>query len=577
MSSSSVPASNVRLIWHRRDLRLTDNSLYSDLDYSTSTISLFVFDESQFTPCPSTCLPSEWDAVTVGPHAARLVVEAVTELRGSIQGLGGQLLVRLGDPVVIVPQIAKLVGATQVCWNEEPGVYETAASQQVRQALDKYGIDVTTHVGYTLYHPNDLPSDAETWTRLAHPKQRYKSKKKSRNHGPSAMNENVSGPTTVPLDDDVVNVSPQRWKGMPRVMGDFRRAARTFAQVRPTTPAPSTLSTPVLQPNLDVGDIPTLPDLMESLLSSCDRPIMGMKHETIDFVVKAAQERCNDATATHGGERCALNRLHHFVNGGHAATADRSLADVSDDNSSRLSVHLALGTISPRTIYEAADAAGEPCQWLMSHLEMRDFFLYTAFSAGSRLYRRQGMPVVKKADPISWSSPSANEETEDHWKKWAVGETNLPLVDAAMRELLLTGYCSNRVRQNAASVLTKDLGIDWRAGAEWFQFLLEDHCVGANWGNWMYFSGVGSDPKQRHFRTVSQALRYDPSGTYVVMWLPKLHGVSDVEARLRPWEYIAEWGAPIVDPNTQLTWSDLQSIQNHGRLCQNDDESDGNT
>jgi len=71
------------------------------------------------------------------------------------------------------------------------------------------------------------------------------------------------------------------------------------------------------------------------------------------------------------------------------------------------------------------------------------------------------------------------------------------LVDAGAREMMATGYCSNRVRQNMASVLAKDLKLDWRIGAEWFQFCLQDHCVGANWGNWMYFGGVGSDPKVR--------------------------------------------------------------------------------
>jgi deoxyribodipyrimidine photo-lyase len=111
------------------------------------------------------------------------------------------------------------------------------------------------------------------------------------------------------------------------------------------------------------------------------------------------------------------------------------------------------------------------------------------------------------------------------------------------------------VRQNAASLLTKDLGIDWRAGAEWFQFLLEDHCVGANWGNWMYFSGVGGDPKQRHFRTISQALKYDPDGAYVAKWLPKLDGVFNVEARLRPWEYM----------NDRL-W--IQILNLHGQTCE---------
>jgi len=116
-------------------------------------------------------------------------------------------------------------------------------------------------------------------------------------------------------------------------------------------------------------------------------------------------------------------------------------------------------------------------------------------------------------------------------------------------------------------LLTKDLNIDWRAGAEWFQFLLEDHCVGANWGNWLYFSGVGPDPKNRHFRTISQALRYDPDGTYVKKWLPLLSGVEEKEALFRPWDFITDWNDEVVvSPKTQLTWQDLQRFEQTGKL-----------
>jgi deoxyribodipyrimidine photolyase len=166
------------------------------------------------------------------------------------------------------------------------------------------------------------------------------------------------------------------------------------------------------------------------------------------------------------------------------------------------------------------------------------------------------------------------------WIQWATGVTGLPLVDAALREMIQTGYCSNRVRQNAASVLAKDLGIDWRAGAEWFQFLLCDHCVGANWGNWLYFAGVGNDPKNRHFRTVSQALKYDKDGAYVKKWLPELTEIIatmktplplDVrnELHLRPWDFVTEtnlWKQPIVSPDTQYTWHDLERLKRKGQL-----------
>jgi deoxyribodipyrimidine photo-lyase len=221
-------------------------------------------------------------------------------------------------------------------------------------------------------------------------------------------------------------------------------------------------------------------------------------------------------------------------------------------------------------VYWKAHEAGEDCKWLKSHLEMRDFFLYTAFCAGKRLFRPQGLPLGKHPREVKWRNPS---DDETYWRRWATGQTHLPLVDAAMKELMLTGYCSNRVRQNSASVLTKDMQIDWRIGAEWFQFLLQDHCVGANYGNWLYFSGVGPDPKNRHFRTVSQSIRYDPKGTYVKKWFPALREVPSIEAIFRPWDFhISGFESPIVDPKTQFTWQDLQRLEEKGKLIQEDDE-----
>ena len=129
-----------------------------------------------------------------------------------------------------------------------------------------------------------------------------------------------------------------------------------------------------------------------------------------------------------------------------------------------------------------------------------------------------------------------------------------------MRELIQTGFCSNRVRQNVASLLSKDLQLDWRAGAEWFQICLEDHCVAANYGNWSYFSGTGADPKHRHFRTVSQARKYDKEGTFVRKWVPELHGQTDPEVCLRPWDFLETWPSPIVPVDTQYTWMDQAAL-----------------
>ena len=148
------------------------------------------------------------------------------------------------------------------------------------------------------------------------------------------------------------------------------------------------------------------------------------------------------------------------------------------------------------------------------------------------------------------------------------------MIDAGMKELITTGYTSNRVRQNMASVLTKDLKLDWRLGAEFFQLCLADHCVAANYGNWAYFAGVGGDHKSRHFRTVSQSNRYDPEGRYVRKWIKQLQDVKEVEAVLRPWDFMADWGVPIVPPTTQITWNDKEKLEKYGRISTLHDEDD---
>ena len=110
-----------------------------------------------------------------------------------------------------------------------------------------------------------------------------------------------------------------------------------------------------------------------------------------------------------------------------------------------------------------------------------------------------------------------------------------------MRELLHTGYMSNRGRQVVASFLLHDLKLDWRLGAAWFESQLIDHDVPSNYGNWTFQAGVAFDPRSpyRYFNIHKQAAMYDPHHTHVKLWLPELkehnaqvqHGI---EAQDRP-------------------------------------------
>jgi len=109
------------------------------------------------------------------------------------------------------------------------------------------------------------------------------------------------------------------------------------------------------------------------------------------------------------------------------------------------------------------------------------------------------------------------------FQRWVAGQTGTPFIDANMREIALTGFMSNRGRQNVASYLVKDLKLDWRLGAEYFEHILLDYDVTSNWCNWNYVAGVGSDPREdRYFNILSQAQRYDGEGEYVKLWCSEL-------------------------------------------------------
>ena len=117
--------------------------------------------------------------------------------------------------------------------------------------------------------------------------------------------------------------------------------------------------------------------------------------------------------------------------------------------------------------------------------------------------------------------PDAQHLTE--LAAWQSGRTGIPLVDAGMRELWATGRMHNRVRMVTGSWLTKNLGIHWRHGEEWFWDTLVDADAASNAFNWQWVAGSGDDaaPYFRIFNPLTQAEKFDPHGSYVSRWLPE--------------------------------------------------------
>ncbi|MGC9458029.1 MAG: DASH family cryptochrome [Halothiobacillaceae bacterium] len=182
--------------------------------------------------------------------------------------------------------------------------------------------------------------------------------------------------------------------------------------------------------------------------------------------------------------------------------------------STRLSVFLALGALSPVQVHEALclhedrQGVSEGSTWIRFELLWRDYFRFLHRQHGRRLYQARGLS--ERPEPAH--DPAA-------FRRWCAGATGEPFVDAGMRELHVTGFLSNRMRQNVASYLVNDLGCDWRAGAAWFEACLIDYDVYSNQGNWLYLAGRGTDPRgQRRFDPQRQAGMYDPMGEYRKLW-----------------------------------------------------------
>jgi deoxyribodipyrimidine photo-lyase len=301
----------------------------------------------------------------------------------------------------------------------------------------------------------------------------------------------------------------------PAVFSSFRKIVEREVEFAAPVPAPSDLPGP--------GDI--------------DR---GTRLTLEELGVEDIQPDERAALRFDGGEPGALRRLGDFIDGGHLATYKETRNGlVGADYSSKLSPWLALGCISCRTIqaavadYETAHGANDSTYWMSFELLWRDYFTLILAKHGGEVFRPEGLQGI----PVPWGrDPEAFEA-------WRTGRTGFPFVDANMRELLLTGFMSNRGRQNVGSFLTKNLGIDWRLGAEWFEIQLVDYDVASNYGNWNYTAGVGNDARGfRYFNIPKQASMYDGEGLHAKLWLPE---IDRADVRLGE-----DYPHPIVDLET---------------------------
>ena len=298
---------------------------------------------------------------------------------------------------------------------------------------------------------------------------------------------------------------------LPEVFTQFRKQIERECRINPPFPTP-----PKLPPN-PLADRGALPSLAELGLPTVTRDPRGV----LEF---------------RGGEAAGLARMHDYFWKGDRLRHYKQTRNgmMGADYSSKFSPWLALGCLSPRTVYaevqryETERIANDSTYWLIFELLWRDYFRFIGLKHGSKIFQPAGLQGI----PLPW------KQDWPRFEQWQTGMTGFPLVDANMRELAATGFMSNRGRQNVASFLTKNLGIDWRLGAEWFESCLIDYDVCSNYGNWNYTAGVGNDARGfRFFNILKQSKDYDPAGEYVKHWLPELAHIPAAKVHA-PWKLL---------------------------------------
>ncbi len=409
--------------------------------------------------------------------------------------------------------LARRFGVDEIWYQDEAGTEEAAEVAELTAAARGSRVDagptpnpavahgltpsvqLRPYYGQTLYHPEDLPFAIEEMPVV------YTDFRKAVEKGASVRPVTATATATAAL---TATASPARLPPMPPLpasAAEIRAALQEHAAERGASSAPRVQppgayvpAAPV--PAVSVG-IPTVEALSGSSAPAPD------PRAAIHFTggETAAWQRLN----TYFWERDQLRRYKHTRNG-----------LVGADYSSKFSPWLSNGSLSPRSIvaevrrYEAERVKNSSTYWLVFELIWRDYFAFLLRKFGGALFRFEGPMNRRPRWSTDWTRFSA----------WREGTTGQDFIDANMREIAVTGYMSNRGRQNVASYLARDLKVNWLMGAEYFESQLIDYDPASNYGNWTYTVGVGTDPRRdRYFNPEVQSAKYDPDARYRLHWL----------------------------------------------------------
>ena len=525
--TSSMSPQRVLIYLMRRDLRIADNPVFHEISKAVQqnrcsfshVLPVYVFPAQQVevsgflakgskSPFPEARSETAgfWRC---GLHRAKFLAESVWDLKFDLERLESGLVVRVGMLGQVVRDL--------ISGLEETGEFETTAVwmtgeegvEEKREERDVRKVAESQSVGFRLWRDEKYFID----------------------------------------DRDVPFHNP---RDLPDVFTTYRKS------VEPLRDAPrKVLSSPKSLPPLpsyipDQSSPFKIPSAFDDVLTALLKPLEARPDIRSPSSYPSGTR---SAHPFHGGSKMGHRRIQHLIaSGSMTGYKDSRNGLLGEDFSTKLSAWLAFGCITARQVHlQLMDFEdGRNDQWkeapgygkgenagtaaVRFELLWRDYMRLCTRKFGPRLFRVSGF---REDDSYPWKTPGrGTPEVEDTVRRFLAGTTGTGLIDASQRELLHTGYTSNRARQNVASFLAKHLGVNWKIGAEWYESQLIDYDVSSNWGNWQYVAGVGNDPRgeARVFNPIKQACDYDPEGDYVKSWIEELRGVGDPQKVFQAWK-----------------------------------------
>lgn len=267
-------------------------------------------------------------------------------------------------------------------------------------------------------------------------------------------------------------------------------------------------------------------------------------------------ERHSGMLIQKGGRSEALKLLDTFLNErGKHYTREMSSPVTAYDSCSRLSPHIAFGTVSVREVFQACEQRKKLLQSINCESQKPWLSAMRSFSGRLRwhchfIQKLEDEPRIEFENMHpSYDNLRKGDFNQVYFEAWKSGNTGYPMIDACMRALLATGWLNFRMRAMLMSFASYHLWLDWRETSLHLARLFTDYEPGIHYSQVQMQSGTTGINSIRIYNPIKQGIDQDPEGIFIRHWLPELHQVEQSYIHT-PWlvpEQMGSYPMPIVD------------------------------